>query len=431
MVDPSYSDDSNDIGATFSVVGLAAAAAGIWSLFNQAQNSNSNHNHNQREIEQEFAQACQFMQQGQYQQAISIFFSILQKNPSHAPTYGYLAWIYAIHNYELDQALEFANRAIELAQTDWDRICFMDTLAEVHAHRGEIDRAINLSFQFLQSMQQLNQVIQSPVTYFRLAWCYQSQQDFNAVYGFLQQALAINGLGAGDYAIAGDICQAMGFSCIQNELYHHAITHLNNGKNQYETSMAIANNQGVDDNWFRFKLSETFNNLGVAFYFLEDFKNGYAAYQSAYNYYPYNPYPPINLAMLAALQNDKQLMRYWLEIGIPLIADNPPFWQAAHLISIIIHDQDFEAYRSEVLGMLLAQNKISPSEYRRSLENWHSRQKQPIVNQQNFYNSVGNVVGSVAGNLNNQPQTNNNSFNRNIRTEGNYNENIEGNYYNA
>jgi len=409
MVEQSYNDNSDDVGNAFAVVGLAAAAAGIWSLFNKTQNADSNQY--QADIQMEFEQACQFTQQGQYQQAIPIFLRILQKNPAHAQTYGYIAWIYAIHNYELDQALEFAKRAIDLAATDLEKTFFIDTLAEVHAHRGEIEQGINLSFQFLQSMQQLNQVIPSPVTYFRLAWCYQSQQDVNATYGFLKQALEMSGLGAGDYFVAGDICYAMGFVSIQQERYHESLNHLNNAKNQYETGMNIVTNQGVNDDWFRYKLGITFNDIGVAWYFLEDYQNSWTAHQSSYNYYPANPYPAINLAMLAARQSNKPLMLYWLEIGIPLIVDNPPFLQAAHLISVMINDLDFEEYRSDVLGLLLTHNKISPRDYRRSLENSYSRKKQPIVNEhheQNFYAPIESVAGNVEGNYIYTPQNNEN-----------------------
>ena len=402
MVEQSHNENSDDVGTTFAVVGLAAAAAGIWSLFNKSQDSDKTPN--EKEVQLEFEQACQLTQQGQYQEAIPLFLRILQKNPNHAPTYGYIAWIYAIHNYELDQALEFAHRAINLAQTDLEQTFFIDTLAEVHAHRGEIDQAINLSIQFLQSMEQLSQVIQNPVTYFRLAWCYQSKQNFQTVYHFLQQALQIPGLGAQDHAIAGDIYHAMGINCIQKGLYHNSITHLNNAKSQYENSLAIARNQGINDDWFRFRLSVTSNDIGVALYFLEDYQNSWLAHQSGYNYYPYNPYPAINLAMLAARQGNKSSMLYWLEIGVPLIVDNPPYLQAAHLISVIINDADFEAYRNDVLGLLLTNNKISPNDYRRYSENWHSRQKQQIINQQHFYAPVNAAAGYVGGGLNYQPQ---------------------------
>ena len=299
-------DENNNSGleTAFTIAGLAAAAAGIWSLFKN--NESSSNNQYQTEVQTEFNRATQFVQQGQYQQAIPIFLSILQKNPAHAQTYSYLAWIYAIHKYELDQALAFVNKAIELAQTSLDKTFFIDTLAEVHYHRGEIDQAINCSFQFLQSMQNLNQAIYSPVTYFRLAWCYYLKQDFNGVYGFLQQASQINGLGAGDYATTGDICHVMGFFCLERQLYDEAMNHFNNAKSQYEASINVAQNQGIDSNLFYFKLSMTINCIGSVFASLEDYQNSWQAYQSAYNYYPYNPYPPINLALLAARQRDKK-----------------------------------------------------------------------------------------------------------------------------
>jgi len=77
----------------------------------------------------------------------------------------------------------------------------------------------------------------------------------------------------------------------------------------------------------------------------------------------------------------------------------------------MINDLDFEEYRSDVLGLLLTHNKISPRDYRRSLENSYSRKKQPIVNEhheQNFYAPIESVAGNVEGNYIYTPQNNEN-----------------------
>jgi tetratricopeptide (TPR) repeat protein len=400
-------NDNDDLGAAFAVAGLAAVAAGIWALFKDSDKSNERTRFTQQQTEvqnaYDFAVAC--TQRGDFNQAIQLFFQILQRDANHAPTYNFLAWIYAIHNYQLDQALAFATKAVELANSPLEKAYYLDTVAEVHAHKGEFDRAAVISFEFLNTLKSFNQTPSSPVTYFRLAWCYQLNQDFNNAYGFLQQALQINNLGAGDYANAGDVCHAMGFICFQKELYHEAITHFNSAKSLYETSVNSAKSQGINDDLFLFKLSMILNDIGSAFYFLENYQNSWSSHQSAYSIFPSNPYPPINLALLSARQKNKQLMLYWLGIGIPLIVDIPPFLQSGHLISVIVNDIDFEVYRDDVLGLLLTHHKISSSDYKRFLKHWHGRQRQPTVfNQQNIYGSVGAAAGNVEGSFVSQPQ---------------------------
>ena len=248
------SNENNN--AALSIAALAAVATGIWSIFNNSNNSNNDHN--QRKIEADFNQAVAFTQQGNYHQAIQIFFQILQTNPDDAATYNYLAWIYAIHNYELDQALAFANKAVQLASNDFDRACFIDTLGEVYAHRQEFDIAIELSIECLRIFQSINQHPSNSTTYFRLAWCYQIKQDFDSTYKVLQQILQFNNLNAGDYSVIGDICYTIATVCLMKAVYHKAIYHYKNAENQYTNAVKIASSQNILNNILLFKLSSNF-----------------------------------------------------------------------------------------------------------------------------------------------------------------------------
>lgn len=397
---------SNDNNIALPIAALTVVAAGIWTIFNNSNNSNNDQN--QTQIEASFNQAVAFAQQGNYHQAAQIFLAILETNPQHAPTYNYLAWIYAIHNFQLDQALSFANKAIQLANNHVDRACFIDTLAEVYAHGQDFDKAIALSLEYLQILQNLNQAPSNLTTYFRLASCYQIKGDFYNTYEVLQQISQFSNLSAGDYCVIGDICYEIGTDFLMKAVYHEAISHYNNAENQYKIAIQIASNQNIANDIFLFKLSCNLGNKGVAFYYLEDYHSCKLVHQQAYKIYSYNPYPPMNLAQVAARDKNRQEMLYWLGIAMPLMVDNPPLLQQGHLISTMINDLDFDEYKDDVLGLLLNHGKINSLDYQRHLKSWvHKSNLKPQVpnfSQQNFYSDVTGVAGNVEGNFMYQPQ---------------------------
>ncbi|MBD2299065.1 tetratricopeptide repeat protein [Nostoc sp. FACHB-190] len=400
-----FSNSKNN-NVVLSISAIAAFAAGIWTIFNNSNNSNNSHN--QTEIEAAFNQAVALTQQGNYYQATQIFITILQTNPQHAPTYNYLAWIYAINNYQLDQALAFANKAVQLAKNHFDRACFIDTLAEVHAHRQEFDTAIALSLESLKIFQSINQSPSSLITYFRLAWCYQIKQDFSSSYKIMQQISQFNNLDAGDYANIGDICDTMGTTVLIKGIYHDAIYHYENAENQYKAAIQIASEPNITDDIFLFKLSCIIGNKGVALYYLENYDSCKITHEEAYKIYPYNPYPPMNLAQLAARDKKRQEMLYWLGITMPLVMDNPPLIQQGHIIATMLNDLDFDEYKDDVLSLLLNCGKINSIDYQRYLKYWvqKSNLKPQIANfsQQNFYEAVNGVAGNVEGSFIYRPQ---------------------------
>ncbi|NJL10506.1 MAG: hypothetical protein HC908_10985 [Calothrix sp. SM1_7_51] len=385
-----------------SIAALAAAATGIWTIFN---NSNKSNNHDQMEIETSFNQAVALTQQGNYHQATQIFLTILQQNPQHAPTYNYLAWIYAIHNYQLDQGLAFAKKAVQLANTNFDIACFIDTLAEVYAHRQEFDAAIKLSLECLQIFQSLNQYPSSPTTYFRLAWCYQIKQDLNKTYHFIQQVMKLDGIGANEHLTIGDICYAVAFNIGDKGAFHESFSHFDNAIKHYEISLNIAQRQNLNLEIFRFKLSSCLNDKARVFFALEDYQNSQSLYHQSHNVYTSNPYPLVNLALLAARAKNKQQMLLYLTKAMPLIIDMPPYVQKEKLIYILLTDIDFDFYKEDILGFLFNHGKINQYEYTKFLKT-AIKSNQPIMNfsQQNFYAEVTNAVGEVGGNFIHTPQ---------------------------
>ncbi|MDJ0617288.1 MAG: hypothetical protein QNJ63_11175 [Calothrix sp. MO_192.B10] len=373
-------------------------------IFNNSNNSNNNHN--QTEIEASFNQAVALTQQGNYHQATQIFLTILQTNPQHAPTYNYLAWIYAIHNYQLDQALAFANKAVQLASNHLDQACFIDTLAEVYARKKQLDTAINLSLDYLKIFQSINQFPSSPITYFRLAWCYQMKQDFNQAYYFIQQVLRFNNIGANEHLTIGDICYAIAFCTSSQGMYHDSLSHFDNAIQHYQMSLNFAQNQNLNLEIFKFKLSACLNDKARVFVALEDYPNSQFLYHQAHDVYSLNPYPLVNLALLAARAKNKQQMLFWLAKTMPLIVDMPPYVQKEKLIYILLTDIDFDAYKEDILVFLFNHGKINQYEYAQFMKT-AIKSNQPIMNfsQQNFYAEVTNAVGNVKGSFINTPQS--------------------------
>jgi tetratricopeptide (TPR) repeat protein len=77
------------------------------------------------------------------QQLFSQFESALKEQirqwPEDAMSLNNLAWMYAKCNVKLNEALELSRKAVGLVPSS---AVYLDTLAEVHYHRGEVDLAI-------------------------------------------------------------------------------------------------------------------------------------------------------------------------------------------------------------------------------------------------------------------------------------------------
>lgn len=399
------SSNSNDLSTVLVTAGLAAVATRIWTLFKDLDKSSDQATfiQQQAEVQKLFSYATACAQRGDFNQAVQVFSQILQKVPNHAPTYNSIAWIYASHNYQLDQALAFANKGVELAGSPLQKALHLDTVSEVYARRGEFETAATLSHQFLNLMTSLGQVVSSPVTYFRLAWYYQSNQDFDKARAFLQQAAKTSVWGAAEYLVAGDICYAIASGWFCKSLYFEAVNQYDIASAQYRSAIQRAVNNESLVTTLRFKLSACLNDKGMTLYLQDDYTNSHLLYQEAYQICPTNPYPMINLAHIAAKDGNKILMRQWLEKGIPLVNDSPNWVHKDRLIAYMLDDLEFEPYQHDILDILFSNEKITMNDYKRFLKTREARSnkdKHPVnFSQQNFYSSVTGVAGSVEGNF--------------------------------
>jgi len=321
----SNNDDSGDgLGALLKGAGLFAVAAAAWGVLNN-MSASSEALERSSKVQVRFERAIAHAQQAETQQAVQLFSEILKIAPSHAPTYNQLAWIYAT-SYSFDQALIFANKAVEFATNLFDEVNSITTLGDIYYMMGT--------------------------------------SNFN-----------------------------------QLRLLSNALAQYEASESLYREAIRLAGSHDL----FQLpliKLSNCLNSKGAVFDSFEDCPKSVESFQLSYQVYQYNPYPAINLACISSRLQNKQQMRYWLEIGVPLVIDSF-YWQSSHLVSVMLNDLDFENYRDEVLDLLVGHGKITQLEYRRYLESWLRRKHNPQSNRDFrgaiFVNYAEQVDGEQVG----------------------------------
>jgi tetratricopeptide (TPR) repeat protein len=377
-------EQTDALESTLAFAGAAAIAAGIWKLFEKSSKviKDLKDAGNKTEAQRLFTNAYQAAQNGRFLEAVKFLKTSLEKDPTNAHAYNLIAWIYAIHRVELDFALFCANKAISLANNSDDKANFLNTLAEVHAHRGEYNEAVAESLQCLKLVNNNDQIWPAPNACFRLAHCYLIKQEFHNAFDFFKRVLKVDPYNHDHYS-------NMGNTCIQLE-------HYNEAKNYYLQAIVVAmQNKEIPDEVRGVFESRCLNDIGVAYYHLGDFDNSWHFHELGYKKCPDNPYPIINLASLAARREDINLMRYYLEKGIPLLVDTRYFQGTAQLIASMLTDCDFEKYKNIVLDMLRNHQKISLTEHKQQMTSWLDRRSHADKSPVNI-NLEGSSVGAIA-----------------------------------
>lgn len=370
--------DNNDNEGLVALAGMAVLTAAIWTGIEFFSGKS-----NETEAERLYQEGIQQYSKGAYNEAIKYSLEAIKKNPNHAGAYNQIAWIYALNNFELEQALRYAQKAISLAKTPNDQANFRDTLADIYARLGDFDRAIVEFKTCLQIVPDFDEGFPDNSASYRLGLCYQAKQDLGNAYLYMQQALRVNPKNPFIYSATGDISLALGN-------YHDAIA-------CYNKATTLISTWSLPNEYRQYWKSAWLCNNGVAYYHLEDYKASQQMNESAYQAFPTNPYPIINLAALAGRNQEKNKMRLFLEKGIPLL--NPQ--QNSDLIVFMLTHPNFDEYREIVLDLLKSHGKISQLEYsqrKKSLSESRSRQTQSptIVYQPTTIN--GNVGAILSGN---------------------------------
>lgn len=367
---PNSSNDDN--GAVAALAGLAFAGAMLWKMAEGLSATAS-----ENETKRLYEAAEDFQRRGLFREALEKLNQLLSKKPKFAPAYNARAWIYAIHNYELHQALIDINTALQLSSEPREIAAFYDTRGEIWMRSNQPDAAISDFFQSLQIFQSSEQLNPDYSTSYRIATCLITKGDLVNASGWLDRALSLNPSNPWIYSAAGDVYMARGY-------YANAVDRFTKAIHQMSQS-AITGDQRS------YFLSIVWCNTSAALYHLEEYEKCRQANIASMQAYSFNPFPIINLASLAARDSDKLQMRQWLERGIPLI--DPNFHPA--LLTFLLGHPNFDEYRDVVLELLRNEGKIPLTTYQQHRDGWLKRRSQSSQSSPTI-----NIRDSILGGLN-------------------------------
>ena len=350
-------------------------------------------------------EAKSLISQGNYQDALTRLNKCIEVVPNWDAPHRYRAWIFAIHNFELDDALKSINKCLNLlssdsnVSTDSFAISY-DVLGEVYLRRNDFANAIAAFNNCLKLKAQTTADDSNYSTVYRLGICYLAVQDFPSAHSFLLKAVALNADNPAVYSAMGDACLAVASYASATEYYGKTIALTPKWDFNYPITGRPDNNEGR--RWF---LYVCMVNKSVAYSKMEDDDNCLKCNEEAYAIYPNDATAPINIAELYAKKGNKEKVRKFLEAGIPLI--NPE--HNKNLMSTLLHF-DFVEYRDLVLLLLRKQNKISQDEYDQHLQYLKKLQEKKASgaksDEQAYHiNVTGNVGRLTMGNESNRNMT--------------------------
>lgn len=356
-----------------------------------------------------FNDAVALEKQGMYNDAVQLLKKAIGNDQKFAPAYNLIAWIYAIHNYELEQALAYANKAVSLASTPKSHANYIDTRAEVLARLQRFDKAIT---QFGECLKISGGVDDQGINYsigYRLGLCYLAKQDFNNAFSWISKALQRNPKNPIIYSTNGDICLALERYATAIDSYSMAI----NSSSGWDFSYPVYGRQSAPEQVNMF-IATCLINMGVAFYNTEDYENCWNANKQSYDLCKL-PNSIINLASLAAKNGDKASMRKLLEEGIPLI----DVQNSGDIINFMITHPNMEENRDIVLDLLRNHNKITLNLYTQHKKAWQERKDAGYKSNASGLMMSGPIKQVVIGSSAFLEEGNMNSFNTNIGRDNN------------
>lgn len=373
----SYNEEDSELDPFVAFAGVAATAVGLWAIF---QGSNhppklANLPNNQR-IEDLFNEAVWLQQSGRFAEALKKTQECLSINQNHGRAWNLVAWNYLWQNFKLEEGLQIARRAYEMASTLQEKIQFQYTVAEICFALGWIDDAI---FEFRKALKlSTAQEFPQPYTLLRLGKCYQIKQDFSAAIVFLDQAKTLDPNNP-------DISLTLGQIYLQKCHYYTALTY-------YESALMLANKLDISQEVKSKVDSNCLNDIGVVYYHLKEYEKSKYIQKKAHLLSPTNPFPVINLAILYSLLDDQKQMRIYLEKLIPVIGANH---QSLLLIQDLLTEPALEKDRDIVLNMLKSQNLISNEIYKQQMLLWNQNKYEGKKMNENVGSTTINIHGSV------------------------------------
>ncbi len=342
------SSDSNEFGEALVLAGLALA---LWKGLEYVSGS-SKTEESQRLVQE----ANALYERGEIKSAIEKLGKAIEKDKQNALAYNQIAWFLATNastlppsearTNELQQAFNYATRAVELETNPQVKGNYYDTLAEVYFQNGQYDEAIVEFKRALTLAPDLDKTDSAYPANFRLGICYQAKNNLTAAREAFLRAIADGTQNPFVYGALGDTCFNLGS-------YHEAV--------QYYTQVPTLGSKWKfpDSQFARQWMANVLVNAGSAYYHLGNLAEWKRMNEHARQFDPASPYPLANLASERARSSDATGMRQYLEAAMPLLIVE----RDQALISFFKTEPNFEPYRAMVYQLLLGHQKISPREF--------------------------------------------------------------------
>lgn len=340
--------DSNEIGEALVLAGLAVA---LWKGLEYITGG-SKTEESQRLVQE----ANALYERGEIKGALEKLGKAIEKDKQNALAYNQIAWFLATdastlppsaaRTQELQQAFNYATRAVELETNPKIKGNYHDTLAEVYFQTGQYDEAIVEFKRALALAPDLDKQDSAYPANFRLGICYQAKNNLTAAREAFLRAIADGTQNPFVYGALGDVCFNLGS-------YHEAV--------QYYAQVPTlgAKWQFPDAQFARQWMANVLVNAGSAYYHLGNLPEWKRMNEHARQFDHASPYPLANLASERARQSDATGMRQYLEAAMPLLIVE----RDQALISFFKTEPNFEPYRAMVYQLLLGHQKISPREF--------------------------------------------------------------------
>lgn len=291
--------------------------------------------------------------QGKYNEAVQLLRKAINDDQKYAYAYNLIAWIYAVNDYELEQALGYANKAISFADSTQHKANYIDTRAEIFIRLQRIDEAIDDLRKCINLYGGVDKQDVDHSASYRLAYCYFVKQDITTAFTWISEALKRNPKNPTIHLINGDICLSLEQYIAAINSYKKALDNASEWNFNY-----LVYGTTTDDEQVKIFKSNCLINMGSAFYYTEDYESCWNCNKQSYELFK-QPTSIINLASLAAKRKDKIHVRTLLEEGISLI-DTQIHYSS---INALLTDPDLEEYRDIVLDLLRNHEKITQLTY--------------------------------------------------------------------
>lgn len=359
--------DAEENGTGFVLAGLAVlAGAALMKVFSGNPSDRSRH-----EAEKLFQQALQAEQRFQYRDSINFAIQAIQKDGSYYPPYNHVAWLFAIHQTALQEAAQYTQKAIQLAQQahagPHDIAEYLDTFGEIYLAAGQTEDAIRAFEQCLQTDPQIDRTHIDYSPSFRLMIAYMNRPDLARATMLAQRALGLQPHNPVIYMFAGDaFIEAASYATALN-CFKDALRLIP------QWPFAIPRLIGPPQEAQPFHTYQALCKIGYLYYMMGDKKESWDAYVKATQVLPADPLALVNLSALSAEAAQQrqgaeqqallQQMRQFLEQSVTIMASNPTLARL-QLLPHLLSDPSLQAHRDLVLMLLRNHHIIAEAEYR-------------------------------------------------------------------